>query len=70
MSNPVMEQIAALRDEDWAVREDAARLLGTFKDPRAVTPLIALLRDEDRCVREAAVEALRSIGTPAAEAVG
>lgn len=65
-----MEQIAALRDEDWAVREDAARLLGTFKDPRAVTPLIALLRDEDRCVREAAVEALRSIGTPAAEAVG
>ncbi|MDR4464750.1 MAG: HEAT repeat domain-containing protein [Nitrospira sp.] len=70
MSNPVMEQIAALRDEDWAVREDAARLLGTFKDPRAVTPLIALLRDEDRSVREAVVEALRSIGTPAVEAVG
>lgn len=70
MSNSVTEQIAALRDEDWAIRQEAAGLLGTFKDPRAVVPLVALLRDEDRSVREAAVESLRSIGTPAVEAVG
>lgn len=70
MSNQVTEQIAALRDEDWAIRQEAAGLLGTFKDPRAVAPLVALLRDEDRSVRETAVEALRSIGTPAVEAVG
>lgn len=70
VSNPVTEQIAALKDEDWAIRQEAAGLLGTFKDPRAVAPLVALLRDEDRSVREAAVEALRSIGTPAVEAVG
>ena len=70
MTDSVMEQIAALRDEDWAVREDAARLLGTFKDPRAVTPLIALLRDQDRSVREAAIEALRTIGEESVEALG
>ncbi|GKS63561.1 hypothetical protein YTPLAS72_08650 [Nitrospira sp.] len=70
MSNSVTEQIAALKDDDWAIRQEAASLLGTFKDPRAVAPLVALLRDEDRSVREAAVEALRSIGTPAVEAVG
>ena len=70
VSNSVTEQIAALRDEDWAIRQEAAGLLGTFKDPRAVVPLVALLRDEDRSVREAAVESLRSIGTPAVEAVG
>jgi HEAT repeat protein len=70
VSNPVTEQIAALKDEDWVIRQEAAGLLGTFKDPRAVTPLIALLRDPDRSVREAASEALRSIGTPAVEALG
>ncbi len=64
------EQIAALKDEDWAIREEAARLLGQLKDPRAVAPLVPLLRDEDRSVREAAVEALRAIGTPAVEALG
>ena len=70
MVNPVAEQIAALKDEDWAIRQEAAGLLGTFKDPRAVVPLVALLRDQDRSVREAAIEALRSIGAPAVEVVG
>ena len=70
MVNPVAEQIAALKDEDWAIRQEAAGLLGTFKDPSAVTPLVSLLRDQDRSVREAAIEALRSIGAPAVEAVG
>jgi len=70
MTDAVAEQIAALRDEDWAIRSEAACLLGTFKDPRAVVPLVSLLHDKDRSVREAAIEALRSIGTPAIEAVG
>jgi HEAT repeat protein len=70
MVDRVAEQIVALKDEDWAIREDAARLLGQLKDPRAVAPLISLLRDTDRSVREAAAEALRAIGTPAVEALG
>ena len=70
MTDAVTEQIAALRDEDWAIRGEAAGLLGTLKDPRAVVPLVALLRDQDRSVREAAIDALRAIGAPAVEAVG
>lgn len=70
MSDSVSEQIAALQDEDWAVREDAATVLGTLKDPRAVAPLTALLRDEDRAVRQAAIGALTAIGNPAVNALG
>lgn len=70
MTDAVSEQIAALKDDDWAIRQDAAHLLGTFKDPRAVTPLILLLRDRDRSVRETAIEALRAIGAPSVEALG
>ncbi|MBS0152600.1 MAG: HEAT repeat domain-containing protein [Nitrospira sp.] len=70
MVDRVAEQIAALKDGDWAIREDAARLLGQLKDPRAVAPLVTLLRDQDRSVREAAVDALRVIGPPAVEALG
>ncbi len=70
MTDAVTEQIAALRDADWAIREEAAGLLGSLKDSRAVHPLIALLRDEDRSVREAAIGALREIGAPAVVALG
>lgn len=70
MADKVAEQIAALKDEDWAIREEAARLLGQFNDPRAVGPLVTLLRDQDRSVREAAGEALRAIGAPAVEPLG
>jgi HEAT repeat protein len=70
MADAVTEQIAALRDEDWAIRGEAASLLGSFQDPRAVIPLVSLLRDQDRSVREAAIEALRAIGAPAVDAVG
>ena len=47
MSDRVLEEIAALKDEDWALREEAATLLGQFADPRAVSPLIEVLHDED-----------------------
>lgn len=70
MADPVAEQIAALKDEDWGIREDAATLLGTLKDPRAVGPLVALLRDRDRSVRQAAITALTAIGESSVEAVG
>ena len=70
MDDPVAEQIAALKDEDWAIREEAAVLLGTLKDPRAISPLVSILRDPDRSVREAAVGALISIGQPSVPALG
>ena len=57
MADSVAEQIAALKDEDWAIREEAAMALGTFRDPRAVDPLVVLLRDADRAVRQAAIGA-------------
>lgn len=70
MGDPVAEQIAALRDEDWAIREEAAIQLGSLKDPRAVRPLVSILRDRDRSVREAAMGALTSIGEPSVVALG
>src|SRR2546422_806587 len=69
MSDRVLEEIAALKDEDWALREEAATLLGEFRDPRAVGPLVEAPHDEDRAVREAATTALRKIGPPAAPAL-
>jgi HEAT repeat protein len=70
MADSVVEQIAALRDEDWAVREEAAAALASYRDPRAVLPLIAALRDGDRAVREAAIGALTAIGEPSIPALG
>jgi HEAT repeat protein len=70
MGDAVAEQIAALKDEDWAIREDAATALGTLRDPRAVGPLVSLLRDSDRAVREAAIGALTALGEPAMMALG
>lgn len=70
MGDPVVEQIAALRDDDWAIREEAAIRLGCLKDARAVDPLVSTLRDRDRSVRDAAVGALASIGPPSVVALG
>jgi HEAT repeat protein len=66
----VAEQIAALQDDDWAIREEAAAALGVLRDPRAVGPLIGLLRDTDRAVREAAIGSLRAIGEPSVPVLG
>jgi HEAT repeat protein len=70
MADSVAEQIAALKDEDWAIREEAAMALGTFRDPRAVDPLVVLLRDADRAVRQAAIGALTAIGEPSVPVLG
>lgn len=69
MADAVLENIAALRDEDWAIREEAATSLGTLRDERAVDPLVTALRDSDRAVRQAAVEALVLLGEPAVPAL-
>lgn len=65
MTDSVAEQIAALRDEDWGIREDAATALGESRDPRGVCPLIEALRDSDQAVKTAAATALTAIGGPA-----
>ena len=70
MADAVAEQIAALKDEDWAIREEAAIALGTFRDSRAVAPLVCLLRDTDRAVRQAAIGALTAIGEPSVPVLG
>jgi HEAT repeat protein len=70
MADSVLEQIAALKDDDWAIREEAAATLGTFRDARAVGPLVQLLGDEDRAVREAAIQALTAIGEAAVPDLG
>lgn len=70
MEDPVAEQIAALRDGDWAIREEAATRLGSLKDPRAIPPLVSVLKDRDRSVREAAIGALTAIGEPSVVAMG
>jgi HEAT repeat protein len=70
MADAVAEQIAALKDEDWAIREEAAMMLGTLRDPRAVAPLVSVLRDGDRAVRDAAISALLAIGEPAVTTLG
>jgi len=70
MADSVLEQIAALKDDDWAVREEAAMALAAYRDARAVDPLVRVLRDEDRAVREAAILALTAIGEAAVPALG
>ena len=65
MADSVAEHIAALKDEDWGIREDAAVALGESRDPRGVNPLIEALRDSDRAVKTAATSALTAIGAPA-----
>jgi len=70
MTDYVEEQIAALRDEDWGVREDAALALGQSGDSRGVRPLIEALRDSDRAVQTAATSALSSIGESAVVDLG
>ncbi|SLM46955.1 conserved protein of unknown function [Nitrospira japonica] len=70
MADAVAEQIAALKDEDWAIREEAAAMLGTLRDPRAVAPLVLMLQDSDRAVREAAIGSLTAIGAPSVPALG
>ena len=53
--------IAALRDREYGVPENAAKALAQL-GPIAVDPLIAALQDHDVAVRQAAATALRWLG--------
>jgi HEAT repeat protein len=57
--------MATLEDENWSVREAAARVLGEIRDVAAVPGLVKALRDEDGRVRGTASGALGALGEPA-----
>jgi HEAT repeat protein len=57
---PICEEL-----KDKHVRSDAAWILGEFKDPRAVEPLIAALVDENEYVRSNVSTAISRTGEPA-----
>ena len=57
----VLPLIAALIDADHRISQNAARVLGEIKDPRAVGPLIAALKGTDADVWDAAAKALREM---------
>src|SRR5262249_40591876 len=62
--DPVVKQIASLKEKDAKVRAQSALHLAKSCDGRAVDPLIDLLKDETPAVRVAAVEALGHLGHP------
>ena len=57
--------VAALRDDDFEVRRNAAGTLGEIGDPIAARALIDALSDSRRAVRKKAAEALRAIADKA-----
>lgn len=60
-SIPIEVLIAQLHDSDWTTRCDAARLLGSSGDPRAVDALLPDLYDSDWRVRRNAAQALGAL---------
>jgi HEAT repeat protein len=62
----VSKLIAALKDQNTDVRQQAAHGLGEIKDPRAVGPLIDTLKDPAEFPRSSATWALGEIGDPRA----
>ncbi len=58
----IEEWIAALKDTDWKVRQQAAEALGQLRDGYALEPLTAALQDEVSAVRATAVAALGALG--------
>jgi HEAT repeat protein len=54
--------IAALREDNPGVREQAAFALGMIGDPRAVEPLVVALSDDDPDVQRCVASALGEIG--------
>ncbi len=65
----VIALMELIQDSDWAVREDAAWLLGMIGDCQAVPTLIKALYDTRSCVRKTAASALVQIGNPAVSAL-
>jgi hypothetical protein len=67
ITDEVVVQIAALKDEYPAIRAEAAKALGELKDPRAVDPLIEALRDDDINTTVFARISLGEIGSSAVD---
>jgi HEAT repeat protein len=57
--------VAALKDSDWYVRQEAVEGLHAIGDARAVKPLIGALEDTDKDVRSGAARALGALGSTA-----
>lgn len=57
--------LAALKVEDWRVRENVAKAFAEIKDPNAIEPLLNEIRKKDSLVSSAASAALGLIGGPA-----
>jgi putative membrane-bound dehydrogenase-like protein len=70
--NAVPSLIPLLKDQDGAVRLQAAVALGRIGSPVAVQPLLACLKDQDVYARFAAIQAIRAINSwkPLAEQLG
>jgi HEAT repeat protein len=67
IGKPAVEPlVAALADDNPAVRAAAAETLGSIGDRRAVEPLVLALKDEDPQARKNAVTALSWIQDPRA----
>ncbi|MBK8027100.1 MAG: HEAT repeat domain-containing protein [Chloroflexi bacterium] len=68
----IAEMLAAMRTEDWGVREETAKDLREFAriklrgahDPALIDPLTAVLIDPDWVMRWSVVEALAWVGDP------
>jgi hypothetical protein len=58
--------IAALKDPNSTVRDNALTALGRIGDPRAVEPLIAVIRDSDVAISFGAAQVLRRFNDPRA----
>ena len=59
--------VKALKDKNATMRKNAAEILGTIKDVRAIAPLIALGNDQKLEVRMQAINSLVEIGPAATE---
>ncbi len=55
--------VAALKDANWYVRQEAVKGLQAIGDARAVKPLLNALEDTDKDVRSAAARALVALGS-------
>jgi HEAT repeat protein len=62
----IVTLLAALRRDDWRVRQNAAMILGQLGAMWATSALIKALEDSHPVVRKAAVDSLRRFGSPEA----
>ncbi len=62
MERELPEMLSQLREDDPALRRQAARMLGESGNPKAIPDLVRALEDSHRGFQEAAMDALVAIG--------